>query len=61
MDLFEEITNGLHLNENFEDETSRRQKAQRALQNRNADIRTMCILTAENPMGNALSPEENRT
>ena len=60
MDLFEEITNGLHLNENFEDETSRRQKAQRALQNRNADIRTMCILTAENPMGNALSPEENK-
>ena len=41
-------------------ETSRRQKAKRAFLTKLDSIRTFCILTAENPMGHQLPPQENR-
>lgn len=42
------------------DETSRRRKAQMALNGKLANVKTICIMSAENPMGNALTPEENK-
>ena len=58
--FFKSIINELKLNENNTTETTRRQKAQHALQNKNRDIKTMCILSAENPMSKQLSSAENK-
>ncbi len=40
-------------------ETSRRQKAQQALDGRLKNVKTFCIMSAENPMGDELPPEDN--
>ena len=40
-------------------ETSRRQKAQQAIQGTNRRVRTMAIISAENPMGNVMDDEYN--
>jgi len=40
-------------------ETSRRQKAQRAINNIGSRVKTYAILTSENPMGNRLSKSDN--
>ena len=56
--LFEQVSEDV-LNENSFEETSRRQKAQQALDGRLKNVKTFCIMSAENPMGNELSREEN--
>lgn len=40
-------------------ETSRRQKAQRAINNIGSRVKTYAILTSENPMGNRFSKSDN--
>lgn len=42
-------------------ETSRRQKAQQAIQGTNRRVRTMAIISAQNPMGRKASKEYNQT
>ena len=41
-------------------ETSRRQKEQQAIQGTNRRVRTMAIISAENPMGNTMNNEYNQ-
>ena len=41
-------------------ETSRRQKAQQAIKGTNRRVRTMAIISAENPMGKTMSKEYNK-
>ena len=48
------------LNENNLSETSRRQKAVKAFNGLSPHIKTFAILTAENPMGKSVSPDENK-
>lgn len=42
------------------EETTRRQKAQSAIVGKNQNVRTLAILSAENPMGKKASEEENK-
>ena len=56
--IFEEVSNDI-INENSFKETSRRQKAQQVLDGRLKNVKTFCIMSAENPMGNQLPPEDN--
>ncbi len=42
------------------DETSRRQKAEKAIKGTNKNVRTFAILTPENPMGKSWTPEQNK-
>ena len=56
--IFEQVSEDV-INENSFEETSRRQKAQQALDGRLKNVKTFCIMSAENPKGEALPPEEN--
>lgn len=56
--IFEQVSDDI-INENSFEETSRRQKAQQALDGRLKNVKTFCIMTAENPMGVELPPEDN--
>lgn len=59
--LYEHIVNNLkELNNKMINETSRRQKAQQAIQGKNRRVKTIGIISAQNPMGKTASKEYNK-
>ncbi len=47
-------------NKSVLDETSRRQKAEKAIKGTNKNVKTFAILTPENPMAQSYTPEQNK-